>query len=496
MRKITLLLILVLSLISCKKNKKTTTVEQQTEKHRPLYHFTPQKNWMNDPNGLIFYEGEYHLFYQYYPEDIIWGPMHWGHAISKDIVHWEHLPIALYPDELGYIFSGSAVFDENNTSGLGTASTPPMVAIFTYHDMDKEKSGKTGYQTQGVAYSTDKGRTWTKYTKNPVIKNPNIKDFRDPKVFWHKTSNQWIMSLAVKNHIRFYSSQNLIDWVLLSKFGENIGLHNGVWECPDLIQLTDSLGNKKWVLLVSINPGGPLGGSATQYFIGDFNGTTFIPDDHHIRLLDYGSDNYAGVTFNNIPESDKRTLFIGWMSNWQYGQVVPTESWRSAMTIPRELSLFKLANNFYVIRSKPAQELQKIISNDAQKTNKKNISIKNKAFFGKITNISSNPFTIEFSNDKQEIYKITFENNTYTSDRSKSGIVDFEENFKKTHTMSLPIKRIKNLQIFVDSASIELFVNDGEAVITEIVFPNSPYNVLNYHGEADEIIIKSIKSPF
>lgn len=247
-----------------------------TEPYRLQFHFSPKANWMNDPNGLVHYNGEYHLFYQYYPDGTKWGPMHWGHAVSKDLFHWEHLPIALYPDSLGLIFSGSAVADVKNTSGFGSMQNPPLVAIFTYHSMEKEKVGKTDYQNQGVAYSVDNGRTWTKYENNPVLKNQGIKDFRDPKVFWHEASAKWVMILAVKDHVELWNSKDLKVWNKLSDFGIDYGGHGGVWECPDLFEATiEGTSEKRWVMLVSINPGGPNGGSATQYFIGDFNCITF-----------------------------------------------------------------------------------------------------------------------------------------------------------------------------------------------------------------------------
>jgi len=318
------------------------------EFYRPNYHFTPKANWMNDPNGMFYLNGTYHLYFQHYPDDNVWGPMHWGHATSKDLIQWKEQPIALYPDELGLIFSGSAVVDKENTSGFGKDGIAPVVAIYTYHNMDGEKAGDIDFQTQGIAYSLDEGMTWTKYSDNPVIKNPGIKDFRDPKVIWDNQTNKWIMSLAAGNKIMFYSSANLIDWTLESEFGADKGEHGGVWECPDLFPMKlEGSETTKWVLLVSINPSGPNGGSATQYFIGDFDGHNFVLDkDFEKQLqqknsiwLDYGRDNYAGVTWSNIPESDGRHLFIGWMSNWDYARDVPTYKWRSTMTIARELKL-------------------------------------------------------------------------------------------------------------------------------------------------------------
>ena len=343
------------------------------EQHRPQYHFSPPEQWMNDPNGMVFYEGEYHLFYQHYPDSNVWGPMHWGHAISTDMLNWEHLPIALYPDELGYIFSGSAVVDWKNTSGFGDGTTPPLIAIYTYHEPEKAREAdRTDFQYQGIAYSLDKGRTWTKYEGNPVLDNPGIRDFRDPKVMWHEESQKWIMTLAVKDHISFYSSPDLKAWTFESDFGADVGGHGGVWECPDLFLLpVTGTDEEKWVLLVSINPGGPAGGSATQYFIGDFDGSTFSLDstfatdvtpvngEERSVWIDYGADNYAGVTWSDIPEHDGRRLFIGWMSNWAYSQVVPTTVWRSAMTLPREMRLEKRAGS-YRISSKPVKELRGI----------------------------------------------------------------------------------------------------------------------------------------
>jgi fructan beta-fructosidase len=282
--------------LSCNSAKKAMNETGYTnEKYRPQIHFTPKTGWMNDPNGMVFYNGTYHLMYQYNPDSTVWGPMHWGHATSKDLIHWEHRPIALYPDSLGTIFSGSAVVDLPNTSGFGKDGKPPLVAIFTHHDHAGERAGSSTYQNQSIAYSVDEGKTWTKYSGNPVVKNPGIKDFRDPKVSWHQASKKWIMTLATLDRISFYSSPNLKDWTKESEFGKDVGAHGGVWECPDLFPL-DVNGKTIWVLLVSINPGGPNGGSATQYFTGDFDGKTFTPFQTDTRWIDYGPDNYAGVT--------------------------------------------------------------------------------------------------------------------------------------------------------------------------------------------------------
>src|SRR4051812_44631913 len=291
------------------------------EPHRPQFHFSPKAHWMNDPNGMVYNEGVYHLFFQYYPGATVWGPMHWGHATSNDLMHWKEQTIALYPDSLGYIFSGSAVVDKKNTSAFGKAGKPPLVAIFTYHDPVGEKEGRNNYQSEGLAYSIDNGKTWKKYSENPVLNNPGITDFRDPKVMWFEKEKKWIMTLAIKDHIGFYSSRDLKNWKEESQFGKSSGAHRGVWECPDLFSMDDN-GKTRWILIVNINPGGPNGGSATQYFIGEFDGKSFTADHTDTRWIDYGPDEYAGVLWNNV---GNRKIFLGWMSNWLYATVVPTE---------------------------------------------------------------------------------------------------------------------------------------------------------------------------
>ncbi|RME99284.1 MAG: glycoside hydrolase family 32 protein, partial [Bacteroidetes bacterium] len=316
---------------SCQEDTETLAgrpVATYQEAHRPQFHFSPPTMWMNDPNGMVFFEGEYHLFYQYYPDSTVWGPMHWGHAVSKDLLHWEHLPIALAPDEHGYIFSGSAVVDWENSSGFGVDELPPLVAIFTYHDPIAEREGRDDFQTQGIAYSNDRGRSWVKYDGNPVLPNPGIRDFRDPKVIWDTESQRWIMVLAAGDHIRFYASKDLKHWRYLSSFGQRLGAHGGVWECPDLFPMkVEGSGDQRWVLLVSINPGAPNGGSGTQYFVGRFEDDRFkldaefaynlnrMQDSVKAVWLDYGRDNYAGVTWSDIPFELDRRIFIGWMSN-------------------------------------------------------------------------------------------------------------------------------------------------------------------------------------
>lgn len=303
------------------------------EPYRPQFHFSPPSGWMNDPNGMVYYEGEYHLFFQYSP-DIARGPMHWGHAVSSDLVHWKNLPIGLYPDEIGPIWSGSAVVDANNTSGLVPGGG--LVAIFSYEN-----------QTQGIAYSADKGRTWTKYAGNPVIE-ARARDFRDPKVFWDDTRGQWAMVIAAGQEIQFFTSPNLIDWEYQSSFTGGHVL--GVWEVPDLFPL-ELDGETKWVLIVSVSQLAPAGGPGTQYFIGDFDGSTFTSDDNPILWLDYGPDNYAGTTWDSAPENKR--LYIAWMNNWQYAFNVPTTPWRGAATLPREFSLVSTADGIRLKQTVP-----------------------------------------------------------------------------------------------------------------------------------------------
>lgn len=465
------------------------------EKHRPQFHFTPPSQWMNDPNGMFYYEGEYHLFYQHYPDSNVWGPMHWGHAVSKDLVIWQHLPIALEPDSLGYIFSGSAVVDWKNSSGFGSESNPPLIAIYTYHNMEYEQSGRSDYQSQGIAYSTDKGRSWTKYDQNPVLPNQGIKDFRDPKVFWYGTDEKWIMTLAESDHFSIYSSVDLKVWRKESDFGKKLGSHAGVWECPDLFEIkVEGSEETKWVLLLSINPGGPHRGSATQYFVGDFNGEEFkIDTEFESRVLgenavwlDYGADNYAGVTWSDIPASDGRRLFIGWMSNWQYAQIVPTTAWRSAMTIPRSLELHRKGSQLN-LHSKPVIELETIIGSSIKAD-----SLNSETFLLKMNVLDE--FTVKLANDLDQYITLKLVGDTLMFDRSQSGIIDFEDGFGVVHKTPVAGIDIKQLEFYVDVSSIEIFINDGEMVITELVFPDQPYQKIVTEGNVSSIDIRPIKS--
>ncbi len=509
-----LLLVLVsgtLLFSSCKSSATKTkdSAAQYSEQYRPQVHFSPPSGWMNDPNGMVFFEGEYHLFYQYYPDSTVWGPMHWGHAVSNDLMHWENLPIALYPDSLGFIFSGSAVVDANNTSGFGKEGKPAMVAIFTLHDMKGQKAGKKDIESQGIAYSLDKGRTWTKYANNPVLKSPGTPDFRDPKVSWNAEAKRWIMTLAVGDHVCFYSSPNLKEWSLESEFGKGIGAHGGVWECPDLFQLpvTGKPDKKKWVLIVNINPGGANGGSATQYFVGEFNGHKFTNESTDIQWADQGKDNYATVTFSNIPDSDGRRISIGWMSNWQYANVVPTGVWRSAMTLPRELKLIS-ENNKYMMISEPVKELQVLRE---RKTELKPAVVKDKLevehqFSQPVLPIeldlkfslpgagASTDFGLELYNTKGENLLIGYDKTKgeFYINRTKAGNSNFSKDFNGIHVSPSVLNASTiDMHLIIDAASVELFAMNGKVVMTEIFFPTEEFSNIRLYSKNGDVQLDS-----
>jgi fructan beta-fructosidase len=458
------------------------------ESYRPQVHFSPKEKWMNDPNGMVYYKGVYHLFFQYYPNDIVWGPMHWGHAVSKDLMHWKQLPIALYPDSLGYIFSGSTVVDYQNTSGFGKNVRVPMVAIFTNHDPKLEKTGSDKFQNESIAYSLDGGDTWTKYPGNPVLKNPGIKDFRDPKVSWYAPGNKWLMTLATKDRITFYSSPNLKNWTKESEFGEMIGAHGGVWECPDLFPLKLN-GKSYWVLLVSINPGGINGGSATQYFIGNFDGKTFTPLNTATKWIDYGPDDYAGVTWGNTGD---RKIFLGWMSNWLYANQVPTKTWRNAMTIPRELSLKQVNGDIFLI-SNPVKEIENIASKALPVSSKRAILPAQYQLSFNADNLTD--FTIVLSNKAGEQLSIGYRKhgNTYFIERSLAGNVNFSPDFLKPLTAPRLTNSTQfNIKLIADAASIELFADSGLTNMTAVFFPKTSFDNLQIKNQ-NGMIIKNLK---
>ncbi len=477
--------------------------KRYTEQYRPQYHFSPDSAWMNDPNGMVYYDGEYHLFYQYYPDSTVWGPMHWGHAVSTDLVHWQHLPIALYPDSLGYIFSGSAVVDWKNTSGLGTQENPPLIAIYTYHNALIAEAGGVDVESQAIAYSLDKGRSWIKYEGNPVIPNDGNRDFRDPNVFWNEDIQKWNLVLSAHDHVQIYSSDNLKDWKYESDFGVDAGGHGGVWECPDLFPLkVDDTDETKWVLIVNINPGGPNGGSATQYFTGEFDGCKFTADTKETKWLDWGHDNYAGVTWADVPKEDGRRIFMGWMSNWDYAQVVPTKKWRSAMTLPRVLSLVKKKDEF-IVRSTPVEEINKIINTETVISNQVksisdevllntkgiNLNQSHLVFDFELGDSIPHEFGIILENNLNEQIKFGYVDSTkqFQFDRTQSGNLSFSEKFAHISTAPYQTGSTLNLEIFIDAASMEIFVDNGDLVMTEIFFSTQPFSKLKIFSNGQAI---------
>lgn len=456
------------------------------EQHRPRLHFTPPSMWMNDPNGLFYENGMYHLYYQYHPQSTVWGPMHWGHATSTDLLRWKHQPIALYPDSLGLIFSGSAVVDRQNTAGFGKDA---VVAIFTSHNMEWEKAGRIDRENQSIAFSNDHGYTWTKFAGNPVLKNPGIADFRDPNVTWYAPGKKWIMALATQDRETFYSSKDLKTWTRESDFGVGFGAHGGVWECPDLFSMGVD-GQEKWVLLVSINPGAPNGGSGTQYFVGDFDGHQFVPQDTETRWIDYGRDNYAGVTFH---ETDKRRIFMGWMSNWDYATVVPTKSWRSANTLPRDLAL-KNVNGKYFLSSTPIalplEATKKLAAGKSMKAASALLRISAKGQ-------TVQDFSIDLANAKGEHVTIGYEKSTnrYFVDRRQSGDFSFSSKFSsRDYAPRISQSATIDFQVITDVASAEMFADGGLTTMTTIYFPSEEYKVVSAKGIS--VDVESVKPIF
>ena len=487
-----------LSAVCCKEMKLSDTFDTgNREKFRPTYHFSPLYGWMNDPNGMVYKDGEYHLFYQHNPYGSKWGNMHWGHAISKDLINWEHRPDAITPDALGTIFSGSAVVDTDNTAGFGAGA---IVAIYTQN---------SDRQVQSIAYSTDNGRSFTKYENNPVLTS-DARDFRDPKVFWHKETQRWIMLLAVGQEMQIFSSSNLKDWAFESSFGEGQGAHGGVWECPDLFELpVDGTNEKKWVLLCNLNPGGPFGGSATQYFVGTFNGKEFVNESpSKTKWMDWGKDHYATVTWSDAP--DNRRIAIAWMSNWQYANDVPTSQYRSPNSVPRDLSLFTVDGETY-LQSAPSPELLKLRDISKKRSFKVNgtrtikdmIAGNEGAYEIELTIENQHADVIGFRlyNDKGEEVdmNMTLKEKKFSMDRRKSGEVGFNENFPMlTWTTIESGKDELKLRLFVDKSSVEAFGDGGRFVMTNQVFPSEPYTHIDFYSKGgaykvDSFVIYKLK---
>ncbi len=431
------------------------------EAYRPVYHHTPLWGWMNDPNGLFYKDGVWNLYFQYNPYGSTWENMTWGHATSRDLVHWQYEGTPVEPDALGTIFSGSAVVDSANTAGFGKNA---IVAMYT---------SAAESQTQSLAYSTDGGKTFTKYSDNPTLtaKEP---DFRDPKMIWNEATNEWNLVMATGQKMNFYSSKDLKNWKYESSFGEGYGCHKGVWECPDLIQMD----NGKWVLFCNINPGGPFGGSATQYFVGQWDGHKFTCESKPevTKWMDYGKDHYATVTFSNAP--DGRHVALPWMSNWQYAAVVPTKQYRSGNGIPRDLGIFTDGNEDY-LSVKPSPEIMKAFSKKAQSLGD--------ACMVEVSGLRRNA-TIELSNGKGERVVMRYDaaENSFSVDRMKSGQTDFSDVFASVTTAPTHGK-VSRVLIFIDKSSVEVFDADGKFALTNLVFPTKPYDRLTVKGGKSKI---------
>lgn len=458
-----------LSGFTCWKNMQLSDTFDTTnrEQYRPVYHHTPAWGWMNDPNGMFYKDGVWHLYFQHNPYGSQWENMTWGHSTSTDLVNWTFQGDPIEADAWGTIFSGSAVVDHQGTAGFGKGA---VVAMYT-------SAGEN--QTQSLAYSTDNGQTFTKYAGNPVVTS-NTPDFRDPHVFWNDDIKRWNMIMAEGQHMNIYSSADLKDWKLESQFGAEYGNHGGVWECPDLMKMkvrgTDEY---KWMLLCNINPGGPFGGSATQYFVGQFDGHKFTCESapEVTKWMDYGKDHYATVTFDNAP--DGRRVAMAWMSNWQYANQVPTKQFRSANSVPRDLDLYEYEGQTYCGVT-PSPELAAARPKKATKTLSEACEM--------VVSLKGNA-TITLSNDKGEQVVMTYDekSRTFAMDRTKSGLCDFSDEFAAL-TVAPVHGKLSQLRLFIDRSSIEAFDADGKMAMTNLVFPTRPYNKVTVKGKAKYVV--------
>lgn len=467
------------------------------EIYRPVYHHTPAYGWMNDPNGMFYKDGVYHLYFQYNPYGSMWANMTWGHSTSRDLVHWTYEGTSIVPDAWGAIFSGSCVVDHENTAGFGKGA---VVAFYT-----SAKSTPWGdVQSQSMAYSLDNGKTFTKYEGNPILTSSE-RDFRDPKVFWYAPGKHWVMMLAVGQHMEIYSSVNLKDWKKESEFGAMQGAHGGVWECPDLVEIpVEGTRQKKWVLICNLNPGGPFGGSAAQYFVGSFDGKTFVNESPTLtKWMDWGKDNYATVTWNNAP--DGRCVALGWMSNWQYANNVPTRQYRSANTIARDLTLYRVGEELY-LKSTPSPEVKKA---RGEKVSKPSFNVAGEYEVASLLDDNKGAYEVELVIQNQGASKIAFcllnekgekvsmyydlARRQFVMDRSESGTVDFSKDFPAVTVAPADTDKELTLRLFVDRSSIEAFGEDGKFVMTNLVFPSLPYNKMCFTSDEKGYTVKSFK---
>lgn len=520
---------LALSLLKLSNTFDTTN----TDYYRPSYHFTPLYGWMNDPNGMVYKDGEYHLYFQYNPYGSKWGNMHWGHAVSKDLVHWEYLDPAIARDPVGHIFSGSSVVDKKNTAGFGKDA---IIAIYTNNSVNHD-------EVQCIAYSNDNGRTFTKYEGNPVLTPfDGLKDFRDPKVFWYEKGKCWYMIVSADKETRFYKSKNLKKWTYVSAFGKGLGQQPCQYECPDFFQLPVNGDKKKmkWVMTMNINPGCWFGGSATEYFVGDFDGKNFTcPDAHDVKWLDWGKDHYATVTFSNTGD---RVLGITWMSNWQYANLTPFKQNRGANGLPRELKLYDKNGKYYISEDvapevyalrKDTKDLTDASVADAKDL--KGVAANMEGAFeieADVTPDANGIAGIEISNNKRERTMIYFDmkQGKVVMDRTESGLTDFGKqavphdielawdkqlaaegkeparitnsiNYKNDFALATwaPLslcedgKKTYHVDIFVDKSSVELFVDGGRIAMTNLVFPVAPYENVKLYTQGGKAEFKNLK---
>ena len=504
-----------------------------TDYYRPSYHFTPLYGWMNDPNGMVYKDGEYHLYFQYNPYGSKWGNMHWGHAVSRDLIHWEHLDPAIARDPVGHIFSGSSVVDKKNTAGFGKDA---IIAIYTNNSVNHD-------EVQCIAYSNDNGRTFTKYEGNPVLTPfDGLKDFRDPKVFWYEKDKCWFMIVSADKETRFYKSKNLKKWDYVSAFGKGLGQQPCQYECPDFFQLpvNGDEKNKKWVMTMNINPGCWFGGSATEYFVGDFDGKNFTcPDANEVKWLDWGKDHYATVTFSN---TGSRVLAITWMSNWQYANLTPFKQNRGANGLPRELKLYEKNGKYYISEDVAPEALA--LRKSTKELGSQTVEGE-KAFAGAtsgmegafeieadVTADANGIAGIELYNNKRErtLIYIDMKEGKVVMDRTESGLTDFGKqsvphdielawdkqraaegkqpariensiNYKNDFALATwaPLslcqegKKTFHLDIFADKSSIELFVDGGRIAMTNLVFPVAPYENVKLYSQGGKAEFQNMK---
>ena len=470
------------------------------EKYRPAYHHTPLYGWMNDPNGMFYKDGQWHLYYQWNPYGSKWQNMTWGHSSSTDLINWEHHPAAIEPNGLGSVFSGSAAVDTDGSAGFGKDA---VVALYTSAGVS---------QVQSLAWSHDNGETFTIYPGNPVLALES--EARDPNMFWNPTTKEWTLILAhpLDHEMLIFTSPDMKEWSLQSSFGKGLGAQDGVWECPDLFELpVDGSDRKKWVLICNLNPGGPFGGSAIQYFTGDFDGKTFKADTDAsgnvpTKWLDYGKDNYALVSWSDAPEGRRTT--IGWMSNWQYAAEVPTQQFRSANTLPREIELFTADDGQVYAASIPSPEVEKLRGKLVQNVSRTTIGRKARTFALPSANDGICEILLDIEAPKSKSVTLTLANkngehvtmiydpaaNTLSFDRRESGITDFSQDFPAvTTTPVFSHDGRMDLRIFIDRASVELFANGGRGVMTNLMFPTIPYSTLSISTDGNNAKIKNLK---